>query len=102
MKASIRLLPEAFAKPFHAGDAYTSLDMTVDTKTLWSVVSGMPCARSTFKAKSDWAQLPKTASRCSLIENLLDIVTPSILIASTRVIPGIAGGGGRKFNLLPE
>jgi len=57
MKASIRFCSAAVVKPHHALDAYRSLAMTTERKTVCSVESHIPRARKTRSAYSDFAQL---------------------------------------------
>ena len=52
----------------------------------------MPWARSVFNANNDWPQAEIVWFLCSHTDSLLLIVTPRILILSTRGIPGMESG----------
>jgi len=50
MNASIRCRSAAVVKPHHALDAYCSLAMTTEWKTVCSAESSIPCLRKTLRA----------------------------------------------------
>ena len=84
---------EAKRKPHQALAAYVSLATTAHRKTVCVSSWHMPCARSVLIACTDCAHEPTIFCTWSLTDSLSDMVTPSIFIVVTRVMPGSSGAG---------
>jgi len=93
MKASIRCRSAAVVNPHHTLDAYCSLAMTTEWKTVCSAASSIPWLRKTLRACSVCAHELIVVCTCSATGRLFVIATPRILTDVTRSIPGNGGGG---------